>query len=108
VAEIIREKALWRLQQEIPHGIAIEIEQFEQKDKIIKIDAVIVCEKDTHKSIIIGNKGSMLKAIGTSARLEIEKLLDSKVHLNLFVKVKSGWRDKKSQINEFGYDTNDL
>lgn len=108
VAEIIREKALWRLQQEIPHGIAIEIEQFNQKEKNIEIDAVIVCEKPSHKTIIIGKKGEMLKAIGTSARLEIEQLLYSKVHLNLFVKVKPGWRDKKNQINEFGYNENDI
>jgi GTP-binding protein Era len=108
VSEIIREKALWHLQQEIPHGIAVEIEQFTQKQKIIEISAVIVCEKDSHKNIIIGKKGLMLKTIGTSARQSIERLLNSKVHLQLFVKVKSGWRDKKNQINAFGYNENDI
>ena len=108
VAEIIREKALWHLQEEIPHGIAVEIEQFEQKEKIIKIDALIICEKPSHKNIIIGKKGEMLRTIGTSARLEMETLLQNKVHLNLFVKVKPSWRNKISQINAFGYDENDL
>jgi len=108
VSEIIREKALWYLQQEIPHGIAIEIEQFEQKDKNIQISAVIVCEKDSHKHIIIGKKGEMLKTIGTSARLEIEKLLDTRVNLNLFVKVKKNWRENPRQITNFGYDDDDI
>lgn len=108
VAEIIREKALWHLQQEIPHGIAIEIEQFDQKDKIVKIDAVIICEKNSHKSIIIGKNGAMLKTIGHSARLEIQNLLQGKIYLNLFVKVKDGWRDKKTQISALGYDTDDI
>ncbi|MDD4211276.1 MAG: GTPase Era [Clostridia bacterium] len=108
VSEIIREKALWHLQEEIPHGIAIEIERFEEKEKIIQIDAVIICEKASHKNIIIGKGGSMLKLIGRNARLDIQNLLQSKVFLNIFVKVKDKWRNSDLQINTLGYDKKEI
>ena len=107
-AEIIREKALWHLQEEIPHGVAIEIENFEEKEKIIQIDAIIICEKASHKNIIIGKGGSMLKLIGRGARLDIQKLLNTKVYLNLFVKVKDKWRNNDSQISGFGYNKKEI
>ncbi|MGD9901362.1 MAG: GTPase Era [Spirochaetales bacterium] len=108
VTEIIREKALWHLQQEIPHGIAVILERFEQKSKIIEIDALIICEKASHKNIIIGKKGEMLKKIATNARLDIEKLLNSKVYLNIFVKVKDKWRDNLTEVNAFGYKKDEI
>jgi GTPase len=108
VAEIIREKALWHLQEEIPHGIAVEIEQFAEKEKIIQIDALIICEKASHKNIIIGKGGAMLKLIGKNARLDIQNLLKAKVYLNLFVKVKDKWRNNDSQISDFGYNKKEI
>lgn len=108
ISEIIREKGLWLLQEEIPHGIAVEVVKFtELKDKF-EIDADIICEKDSHKQIIIGKNGSMIKEIGTKARIDIEKLLGKKVFLNLFVKVKEGWRNKQSVISDLGYNVKDL
>ena len=99
---------MWHLQEEIPHGIAIEIERFEEKEKIIQIDAVIICEKASHKNIIIGKGGSMLKLIGRNARLDIQNLLQSKVFLNIFVKVKDKWRNSDLQINTLGYDKKEI
>ena len=107
-SEIIREKALWLLQEEIPHGIAIVIERFEDKGKIVEIDVNLICEKNSHKSIILGHGGSMLKNIGKSSRVDIEKMLGKKVFMNIWVKVKPDWRQKISQITEFGYDKNNI
>ena len=104
-AEIIREKALHALNDEIPHGIAVAIDQmtFSQGGQIADIDATIVCERDSHKGIIIGKQGAMLKKIGTNARYEMERLLDTKVNLKLWVKVKKDWRDSDFLIKNFGY-----
>lgn len=103
VAEIIREKALHALSEEIPHGIAVSIEKMQFKRKIVEIEATIICERDSHKGIIIGKQGSMLKKIGTNARYEIEKMLDMQVNLKLWVKVKKDWRDSDFLIKNFGY-----
>ena len=105
VAEMIREKALHALNEEIPHGIAVTIEQMKQRKgkPIVDIDATIICEKDSHKGIIIGKNGAMLKKIGSNARYEIERLLDEKVNLKLWVKVKKDWRDSDYLLKNFGY-----
>ncbi|SDY15472.1 GTP-binding protein Era [Lachnobacterium bovis DSM 14045] len=106
-AEIIREKALHALDEEVPHGIAVGIDSMKtRKNKsglIYDIDATIVCEKNSHKGIIIGKQGAMLKKIGTNARFEIERLLDAKVNLKLWVKVKKDWRDSDFLIKNFGF-----
>lgn len=103
-AEIIREKALHALNDEIPHGIAVAIDQMKDKQNgHVDIDATIVCERESHKGIIIGKQGAMLKKIGTNARYEIERLLDAKVNLKLWVKVKKDWRDSDFLIKNFGY-----
>ena len=104
-AEIIREKALHALSDEVPHGIAVAIDQMKPRKggKMYDIDATIVCERDSHKGIIIGKQGSMLKKIGTNARYEMEKMLDAKVNLKLWVKVKKDWRDSDFLIKNFGY-----
>ena len=102
-AEIIREKALHALSDEIPHGIAVGIDQMKERKGIVDIDATIVCERDSHKGIIIGKQGAMLKKIGTNARYEMERLLDTKVNLKLWVKVKKDWRDSDFLIKNFGY-----
>lgn len=109
VAEIIREKSLHALDEEIPHGIAVSIDQMKQRkgQNFYDIDATIVCERDSHKGIIIGKGGAMLKKIGTNARYEIEKMLDAKVNLKLWVKVKKDWRDSDFLIKNFGYDKNE-
>ena len=105
IAEIIREKALLYLDQEIPHGIAVEIESLsERQDKdLIDVGAVIVTEKKSHKGIIIGKGGRKLKGIGKAARLDIENLFDAKVNLQIWVKVKEGWRDSDSFIKNYGF-----
>ena len=103
VAEMIREKALRCLDEEIPHGIAVAIDQMKMNKKVCHIDATIICERDSHKGIIIGKQGSMLKKIGTNARYEMEKMLDAKVNLKLWVKVKKDWRDSDFLIKNFGY-----
>lgn len=105
VAELIREKALHALDEEIPHGIAVSIDRMKVRKGagITDIDATIICERDSHKGIIIGKGGSMLKKIGTNARFEIERLLDGKVNLKLWVKVKKDWRDSDFLIKNFGY-----
>ena len=104
VSEIIREKALYLLQDEIPHGIAIDILKYNETDDLYTIDADIVCEKSSHKQIIIGKNGEMLKEIGTRSREEIEKLVGVKVMLNLFVKVRSDWRNNNLYIKDLGYE----
>lgn len=103
VAEIIREKALHSLNEEIPHGIAVAIDKMTYSKKLVEIDATIICERDSHKGIIIGKQGSMLKKIGSTARFEIEKFLEQKVNLKLWVKVKKDWRDSDFLIKNFGY-----
>ena len=109
VAELIREKALRLLQDEIPHGIAVTIEQMKERDNgIFDIEATIVCERDSHKGIIIGKQGAMLKKIGSNARYEIERMLESKVNLKLWVKVKKDWRDSDFLIKNFGYDKKEI
>lgn len=104
-AEIIREKMLWLLDKEVPHGIAIEITKMQEKDSITNIYATIFCEKGTHKGIIIGKGGEMLKKIGTMARGDIEKMLDKQVYLELWVKVKTDWRNNDTLIKNFGYNS---
>lgn len=104
VAELIREKALRSLDEEIPHGIAVTIESMKSRKKIVDIEATIICERDSHKGIIIGKGGSMLKKIGSHARIEIEEMLDKKVNLQLFVKVKKDWRDSDFLLKNFGYN----
>ncbi len=103
-SELIREKALRLLSDEIPHGIAVTIEQMKDRGGIYDVDATIYCEKESHKSIIIGKGGVMLKNIGSKARPEIEALLESKVNLRLWVKVKKDWRDSDFLIKNFGYN----
>lgn len=108
VAELIREKALRLLNDEVPHGIAVTIEsmKYRKKQHMYDIDATIVCERDSHKGIIIGKKGAMLKSIGTKARIEIENLLGNKVNLQLWVKVKKDWRDSDFLLKNYGYKDN--
>lgn len=104
VAEIIREKALRLLDEEIPHGIAVSIEQMKYTDSICNIEATIVCERESHKGIIIGKGGAMLKKIGTQARIDIEKMVEMQVNLKVWVKVKKDWRDSDFLMKNFGYD----
>ncbi len=108
VAELVREKALRRLEEEIPHGIAVSIESMKERGKICHIDAVLVCEKDSHKGIIIGKGGAMLRQIGSEARKEIEEMLEMQVNLQLWVKVKKDWRDSDFLLKNFGYDPREL
>ena len=103
VAELIREKALHSLKDEIPHGIAVAIDRMKMQNKVMHIDATIICERDSHKGIIIGKQGSMLKKIGSTARYEIERMLDCKVNLKIWVKVKKDWRDSEFLMKNFGY-----
>ncbi|KPU27952.1 GTPase Era [Caloranaerobacter sp. TR13] len=105
IAEIIREKALHNLEQEVPHGIAVEtdlVRKREDKD-IIDVNATIYCERESHKGIIIGKGGKKLKAIGKEARIDIERLLGSKVYLDIWVKVKKDWREKENLLRQLGY-----
>ncbi len=104
VAELIREKALRCLEEEIPHGIAVTIEQMKFKKKIVDIEATIVCERESHKGIIIGKQGVMLKKIGSLARKDIEELVENQVNLKLWVRVKKDWRDSDFLLKNFGYD----
>lgn len=106
-AEIIREKALRRLEDEIPHGIAVTIDVMKvRKDGIWQVDASIICERDSHKGIIIGKQGSMLKSIGIDARKDIELLVGGQINLKLWVKVRREWRDSDIQLKNFGYFEN--
>ena len=105
MAEIIREKLLWNLEREIPHGTAVEITRFSERDNgIIDIDATIYCEKASHKGIIIGKRGDMLKKISTQARNDCEKFMGTKVYLTTWVKVKENWRDSDFLVRNFGYN----
>ena len=106
VSEIIREKALHALNEEIPHGIAVTIEKMKERKngKITDIEATIICERDSHKGIIIGKQGSMLKKIGSNARYEIEQMLEMKVNLQLWVKVRKEWRDSDLLLKNYGYN----
>lgn len=106
-AEIIREKLLRTLDKEIPHGTAVTIEEFREEKGILHIRAEIICEKDSHKGIIIGKHGGMLKTIGTYAREDLEKFFDIKVFLELWVKVKENWRDSNYNLNDFGFSDRD-
>ena len=110
VAELIREKALRLLNQEIPHGIAVVIDRMKTRKKgdIVDIDATIICERDSHKGIIIGKQGAMIKEIGSNARMEIENLLDMKVNLKMWVKVKKDWRDSDLLLKNYGYNKKEL
>lgn len=110
VAEVIREKALHALDEEIPHGIAVTIEKMRERkgQKIVDIEATIICERDSHKGIIIGKQGTMLKKIGSNARFEIEKMLEEKVNLKLWVKVRKDWRDSDIQMKNFGYNRKEI
>ncbi len=103
ICEMIREKALILLSEEVPHGIAVDIVSMEDKENIVKIEAEIICEKDGHKGIIIGKNGDMLKRISTYSRQEIERLLDKKVFLKVWVKVRKEWRNDNTFIRDFGY-----
>ena len=107
-SEIIREKLLRALDREVPHGIAVVIEDYSEEGNLTSIRAEIICEKATHKRIIIGKNGDVLKKIGTYAREELEKVTGTKVYLNLWVKVKDNWRDSEGLVRNFGYDKKDL
>ena len=106
VAEIVREKLLYCLDKEIPHGTAVEVDRFTQReeDGIIDLDVTIYCEKESHKRIIIGKNGSMLKKIGQLARRDVERYMGEKVFLQSWVKVKENWRDSGAMLRNFGYD----
>ena len=108
MAEIIREKLLWNLEREIPHGTAVEITKFSERDNgVIDVDATIYCEKASHKGIIIGKNGAMLKKISTAAREDCERFMGTKVFLQTWVKVKENWRDSQTTcIRNFGYRYN--
>ncbi|MCQ2539548.1 MAG: GTPase Era [Acetatifactor sp.] len=108
VAELIREKALRLLEDEIPHGIAVSIESMKENGNICHIEATIVCERESHKGIIIGKGGAMLKKIGSQARPEIEDMLEMQVNLKLWVKVKKDWRDSDFLMKNFGYNPKDI
>ncbi len=108
VSELIREKALRCLDEEIPHGVAVSIESMKYRKNICDIEATIVCERDSHKGIIIGKGGSMLKKIGSTARPDIEDLLEMQVNLQLWVKVKKDWRDSDFLLKNFGYNPKDV
>ena len=115
-AEIIREKALLYLQEEIPHGLAVEITSMksrsqnpdEEPDALVDVGATIFCERESHKAIIIGKKGEMLKKIGSAARRDIQRLLGSPIYLELWVKVKKNWRDSDFSLKNFGYNERDI
>ena len=110
MAELIREKALRCLDEEIPHGITVAIDRMRERPdgQIMDIDATIICERDSHKGIVIGKGGAMLRRIGSQARREIENMLEMKVNLQLWVKVKKDWRDSDFMIKNFGYNKKEL
>ena len=111
VAEIIREKALHALDAEIPHGIAVAIDSMKErpgKGNLVDIEATIICERDSHKGIIIGKQGAMLKKIGSNARYELERMLDARVNLKIWVKVRKDWRDSDFMIKNFGYNKKEI
>ena len=103
-AELVREKLLWKLDKEVPHGTAVEVTRFaEREDGVIEIDVTIYCEKSSHKGIIIGKKGEMLRTIGEMARKDMERLLGAKVYLQTWVRVKENWRDSQFLLRNFGF-----
>ena len=110
VSELIREKALYLLQDEIPHGIAVEITGMKKREnkELVDINATLYCERESHKRIIIGKNGSMLKKIGTNARLDIERLLGSPINLQIWIKVKKDWRNSNFLLKNFGYDSKNI
>lgn len=108
LAELIRQQCLYKLNKEIPHGIAVVVDKMKETKTLTTIYATIVCEKMSHKGIVIGKNGAMLKNIGTASRIAIEKLLDTKVNLQLFVSVKENWRDENTKLLNFGYDKKHL
>lgn len=107
LAEIVREKVLRLLDEEVPHGVAVRVEEFKEKKDVLVVRAEIYCERAAHKKIIIGRNGEMLKKIGTYAREEAEKLFGTRVYLDLWVKVKENWRDRPSLLSDFGYRNGD-
>lgn len=109
-AEMIREKALRCLEEEIPHGVAVAIDRMEERPdgSVMDIDATLICERDSHKGIIIGKGGTMLRRIGTQSRIDMEKMLEMKVNLQLWVKVKKDWRDSDFLLKNFGYNAKDI
>lgn len=111
VSEIIREKALYMLQDEIPHGIAVEITSMKKRQSskdIVDVEATLYCERESHKGIIIGKQGSMLKKIGSAARNDIQRLLGSQINLQIWIKVKKDWRDNDFLLKNFGYDSKQI
>ena len=108
VAEAIREKMLWRLNDEVPHGVGVIIDEMTDNEKFVQITATIFCEKSNHKNIIIGSQGQKIKEIGTDARLAIEKMLDKKVNLSLWIKVKPDWRNREGVLGNIGYALDEL
>lgn len=108
VAELIREKALRQLEDEIPHGIAVTVESMKECGRICHIEATVICERESHKGIVIGKGGQMLKKIGSAARPDIEKLLEMQVNLKLWVKVRKDWRDSGLLLKNYGYDPKDI
>ncbi len=110
VSEIIREKALYMLQDEIPHGIAVEITSMKKRNNkdMVDVEATLYCERESHKGIIIGKQGSMLKKIGSAARNDIQKLLGSQINLQIWIKVKKDWRDNDFLLKNFGYDSKQI
>lgn len=108
VAEAIREKVLLLLQDEIPHGVAVDIIEYKETEELYTISADLICERESHKKIIIGKGGEMLKKIGIQSRKEIEAIVGTKVMLNLYVKVRENWRNNKNYMNEYGYNKNEL
>lgn len=107
-AELIREKALHCLEDEIPHGIAVAIDRMKMQNRVMHIDATVICERESHKGIIIGKQGAMLKKIGSTARFEIEKMLGCKANLKLWVKVQKNWRDSDYMMKNFGYTKDEM
>ena len=107
-SEIIREKALYFLDKEIPHGIAVSIVKYDEGESLTTVDAEIICEKDSHKNIVIGKGGSMLKKIGHEARISFQKVVQQKVDLRLWVRVKENWRDNLGFLNDIGYNNKDI
>ena len=103
----VKEKALRLLEEEIPHGVAVSIESMKYRKQIVDIEATLICERDSHKGIIIGKGGAMLKRIGAAARADIEKMLEQQVNLQLWVKVKKDWRDSDFLLKNFGYNEKD-
>ena len=109
VSEIIREKALRNLDEEIPYGIGVVVNKYEMGDNgVVSIDADIVCEKQSHKAMVIGKGGTMIKKISTQSRQDIENMVEAKVFLNLYVRVKEDWRDSDFLLNQLGYNIKDL